>query len=93
MIQGMPKIAPDVDMRFPRAMAKVILQECVGQNDRQTCGTSTDITDAHWIICMDKQTHVITNKDACGSMFTNDRKSTCIDVCTESIDVDGSTCP
>ena len=78
MIQGTPKRIPDVEMRFPLAMAKVTSQECVGQSDNQTQGTATMSTDAHrgtfmdarGILCTYTQKRGSTSKDALGSTCT-----------------------
>ena len=80
MIQRIHKRTPDVDMSCPRAMAKVTPQECVGQKNRQTCGTETVITDACTSPCTDIQKCRITIRDSYGSMCTEDHISVCTDV-------------
>ena len=60
-------------------MAKVNSHDFVGQNNRQTRGTSTASTDSYRSRCMDKQTHGSTSKDA--------RRSMCMDISTESTGV------
>ena len=76
-MHGIPESTPTVDMRCPRAMTKVALQECVGQNYRHTNGTSTASTNDHGSTCMYaqgstcmyKQTRRMTRKDARGITY------------------------
>ena len=92
MIQGITERTPDVEMSCPRAVDKVTSQACVVQNDRQTCGTATGITDACGGTCTDacgsmsieKQTHGSMSKDTRGRACTYAQVSKCTDVSTQS---------
>ena len=68
------------------------LLHCVGNNDRQTCGTATASTDSCGSTCTYKQTRVSTSKDYRRSTCTDACGSACTEIYTESTGVHGSTC-